>query len=769
MPVDRPTFSESWYRVASLRPRLRPTVQSYRQHYRGQMWHVLQDPSNNQYSRLSEGAYGFVAMLDGRRTVAAVWQACNDQLGDAAPTQGEVIQLLGQLYTSNLLMAELSPDAQSLFRRYQKRVRQEVKSYAQNLLFARIPLLNPDRYLTKWVNVLGRVFTWYGGLAWIVLMVAALAFLAGRADRMVAASRSILAPSSLPLLYLSIVLVKIIHEFGHSFACKKFGLADGSGGRVHVMGIMFLVFTPLPYMDASSAWAFRSKWHRMVVGAAGILVDLAVAAGAAILWASAGEGTAVGGLAYRVMFVAGLSSLLFNGNPLLRFDAYFVLSDLLEIPNLAERSKQYLYYLVKRHVWSVRHARSPAHSRGERIWFVIYGVASSAYRIFIFAMILLFLRYRLPPEFAAVAFGFGLLAGITWLCIPAAKFVHYLVSSNELLRVRRRAVYSSLAVAVVVIAALGLIPVPVRPRAGGVVRPAEVSIVRAARDGAIISYLPSGTEVVPGDALVNGVLPVDKLLAHSPEQLTRLTEDQLRQLRPDLWKEVNRQLWTQFRHLLAQRNVLAAEHSKALSQSDRDPSYRALAQVLERGIRSADEEIAAVQAELALFVPRAKFAGTWVAPRIERMLGVYLLQANQMEIGRVISKEVMVRAVAEQHVPIDQANRGHVEIRVKGRPQDTFTGTITQILQAGKKELPSRALGYGAGGPVQTDSKDQQGFLASRNFHEVTIVPDPAPAGAVALLAQQNVIVRLEMPARPLASQLVRKILQVLQKRSASQ
>src|SRR4030042_1403923 len=98
MAVERPTFHESWYRVAPLRPRLLSTVQVHRQHFRGQMWYVLENPSNNEFSRISETAWRFIGMLDGRRTVADVWRACNEQFGDAAPTQGEAIQLLGQLY-----------------------------------------------------------------------------------------------------------------------------------------------------------------------------------------------------------------------------------------------------------------------------------------------------------------------------------------------------------------------------------------------------------------------------------------------------------------------------------------------------------------------------------------------------------------------------------------------------------------------------------------------------------------------------------------------
>ena len=115
MPIERPTFSESWYRVAGLTPRLRATVQIYRQHYRGHRWYIVQDPSSNQYFRLNSPGYRFVGLLDGRRTVADVWKTCNEQYGDEAPTQGEVIQLLGQLYAGNLIHAEMPPDSEGLW------------------------------------------------------------------------------------------------------------------------------------------------------------------------------------------------------------------------------------------------------------------------------------------------------------------------------------------------------------------------------------------------------------------------------------------------------------------------------------------------------------------------------------------------------------------------------------------------------------------------------------------------------------------------------
>ncbi len=366
MSVNRPTFSESWYRVSELTPRLLGAVNVHRQHFRGIKWYVLQDPANNQYFRVSDAAYHFVAMLDGRRTVGQVWRICMERFGDAAPTQGEVIHLLGRLYASNLLQGNLAPDAQALFKRHQKRAWREVRGAMGNLLFVRIPLWDPDRFLDRWVGIIGKVFSGTGLILWAGILVAGLWAIGGHVEALAGKASDVLNPENLPLLYAAIVIVKLFHEMGHGFSCKHFGRQTGSGGEVHQMGVTFLVFTPLPFVDASSAWALKNKWHRIVVGASGMLVELAVASIAAMLWVRTADGTTVHAIAYNVMFIASVSSLAFNGNPFLRYDAYYILLDVLEIPNLESRSKLYVCYLVKRYLWGMNKAFNPSHTRGEK-------------------------------------------------------------------------------------------------------------------------------------------------------------------------------------------------------------------------------------------------------------------------------------------------------------------------------------------------------------------------------------------------------------------
>src|SRR6185503_545443 len=128
--------------------------------------------------------------------------------------------------------------------------------------------------------------------------------------------------------------------------------------------IMLLVLSPVPYVDASSAWAFQDKRKRMMVGAAGIAVELFLGSLALFVWLAVEPG-AVRAVAYNVMLISGVSTLLFNGNPLLRFDGYYVLADAIEIPNLGTRANRYLGYLFQRYVLGVPDAESPAQSAGE--------------------------------------------------------------------------------------------------------------------------------------------------------------------------------------------------------------------------------------------------------------------------------------------------------------------------------------------------------------------------------------------------------------------
>jgi putative peptide zinc metalloprotease protein len=710
MAIERPTFHEAWYRVAELKARLLSSVRVSRQSYRGQLWYVLENLANNTYSRLDKDAYYFVGLLDGRRKVAEAWRIANERLGDRAPTQGEAIQILGQLYANGLLYADLPPDAQMLFKRHQSRVRKQVQGQLMSLLYLRVPVFDPDPILEQWVRLMGLAFTWPGLILWLGLIGTALYFVVGDLGLLASQSQEVLSIRNLPWLYLCFIVAKVLHEFGHAFACKRFGQINPGGGQVPTLGIMFLVFFPTPYVDTSSAWVFRSKWHRAVVGMAGVLAEMALAAVAAIVWANTSVGT-LHSVAYNVIFVASVSTFLFNANPLLRFDAYYVLSDLLEIPNLGQRANTYLGYLVKRYAWGLKNSISPAYTLGEAVWFVLYGTTSAVYRVYISVRILLFMNERLPDQlfFLVPCMAISGLAG--WIVVPIGRIIKYLATSDELGKKRARAAISTLATAAAAAILVGGIQLPDYWRVEGIVEPNSLSLIYAQTNGFVEGFLASDVKVRPGgEPLITAINP---------------------------------QLEAERAAALAERRRLEVQRRIARTQE------AAAVQLWDEEIQALDDKIARVESQLASLRLQAPLAGLWVSPRVDRFQGLYVPRGERLGLVGTFD-DLIIRAMAGQNVAamvLEQASPS-VEMRIPGRPALDLRGRIVEVSPEGTDVLPSQALGFRAGGPIPVRSDDPNGLRAAERVFEIRVRPDPDGAGA--LRAGHRVVVRIQMHDKPL-------------------
>jgi len=323
--MSTPMFSPSWYKVAGLQPRLRGHAEVHRHHYRGALWYVLQDRLTGRNHRLSPAAHFIVGMMDGRRTVQQVWELALEELGDDAPAQDEIIRLLGQLHSSDLLLCDVPPNTYELFQRQAKHRKLKWKQYLLSPFSLRFPLWDPDAFLKRWEPIVGRCFTPLGFWIWLAVVGSALvAGLSHWSELTQDVSDQVLAPDNLVILLVVYPLVKLLHELGHGFATRVWG------GEVHELGVMFLVFMPVPYVDASSSAAFRDRKRRMVVGAGGMLVELLLSAIALFVWLNVEPGV-VRSIAYNVIFIGSVSTVLFNANPLLRFDGYFILADAIEV------------------------------------------------------------------------------------------------------------------------------------------------------------------------------------------------------------------------------------------------------------------------------------------------------------------------------------------------------------------------------------------------------------------------------------------------------
>jgi len=513
--VSDALFSPSWYRVAALKPRIRAHALIHRHAYRGKIWFVLHDHAAGRAHRFSPAAHHFIGLMDGARTVQELWDATSARLGDEAPTQEEVIRLLGQLHAADALLCDVPPDSMEVFRRHQRHERMAWRRRLWTPLAVRFPLFDPDRFLERTLPAVQPLFGWFGVLLWLVVVGAGIVLAATHwTDLTKDIEDRILAPQNLLLLWLVYPVVKALHELGHAYATKKWG------GEVHEIGIMLLVLTPVPYVDASSAWGFREKHRRMVVGAVGIMIELFLGALALFVWLGVESG-AVRAVAYNVMLISGASTLLFNGNPLLRFDGYYVLSDWLEIPNLGTRSNKYLGYLFQRYLCNVKDVDSPALTAGERVWMVIYGVASFAYRLFIMFVIITFIA----GKFFAIGVLLAIWAVATQIVVPIGKSLAFLVGSPSLKRQRGRALVTTVVAVAALAVLLFAVPAPSWTRSQGVIWVPEEAQIRAGTDGFIERVLAA-----PGSAVVRGQPLIE---AQDPFLRTQVAvfEAQLRELR----------------------------------------------------------------------------------------------------------------------------------------------------------------------------------------------------------------------------------------------
>ena len=673
-------FSQSWYRVADLTPRIRGHIRISRHRYRKQIWYVLQDAVKARYHRFTPAAYYVIGLMDGVRTVDAIWDAANEEFGDDAPTQDEMIRLLGELHATDALQCDVPPDSEEVFRRYERDRLSQLKKRLLNPLALRIPLFDPDRLLTRLAPALRLLFSRFALCVWTIVVGCGAIFAAAYwTDLTHNLSDRVLSTNNLLLLLLVFPLVKLCHEFGHGLATKTWG------GEVHEAGISLLVLAPVPYVDASAASAFPEKRKRIAVSAAGIMVELFLASLALFAWLNIESGL-VSALLFNVMLVGGVSTLFFNGNPLLRFDAYYILADAIEIPNLGARAQQYLGYLCLRYLFRVEQVESPVTARGEAKWFLCYGIAAFFYRLFVTFFIILFVASKFLLVGLLLA-GFALL---TQIVLPLARQIGFLLTSPLFGPRRLHALGLSSAIITIVTALVFYLPVPYWTRAEGVVWLPERSQVRVGSDGTVAAFLaePAGA-VAPGVPLVALDDPfLDAELAVLEARLLEANANY---------------------DALAKRDRVAAE----LVAEERDTIRAERDRVRERA---------------ANLVVRSPGAGEFIVPDPVNLPGRFVHKGEL--IGYVAARpDASVRVVVTQSdILLIRQRTLRVEMNLASRPQETLSAVIRREVPAAKYLLPSRALGAPGGGRIAVDPADSAGTRALEKVFQFDLAfADGAP------------------------------------------
>ncbi len=704
-------FSPSWYRVKDLKPRLRRHVNIYRHDYRGRIWFILQDLATGRSHRFSPAAYRMVGMLDGKRSLGEVWDIANEQLGERAPTQDEAIRLLGQLHAADALVADVSPDSRELFRRHQRYKRMEIKQKIWSPLAVRIPIWDPDRFLTATLPLVQPFLTKTFAVIWLLLVLTAGVFAAMNIGALTTnITDRVLNPSNLAVLWLVYPVVKAFHELGHGYAVKKFG------GEVHEIGIMFLVLIPVPYVDASAASAFRDKHKRMLVGGIGIMIELLLAAIALFVWLNAESG-AVTAIAFNVMLIGGISTLLFNGNPLLRFDGYYVLADWIEIPNLSGRATNYLNYLIQRYLFGMREADQITSLWSERVWFVFYGIAAFIYRMFIMFAIIAYIAGR----FFIIGVVLAIWAATTQLLLPIGKGIKFLSGSPKLRTNRLRALITTFSIIALILGGLFLVPFPSYSIVDGVIWPSQQAQVRAGTNGFVTKVATTTDQAVQsGDLMMQ-------------------LDDPFMRARLEL-------IDTQLAGLEIQRS--------ALIRTDRVQSA-----LIAEEIDVVLNDRARLIEELEALDIRAPRAGTAVLPNSSDLEGTFVAKGSV--IGYVVAQrdtQTVRTVVSQNQIDLVRNDTQSVSVMPVEWNAEPVKAVILREVPGATQQLPTPALGTAGGGKVPVDPGDPNGVQTLGRFFEFEILMAQPSED---ILLGRRVRVRFDHGTSPLGFQAYRSLRQL--------
>lgn len=701
--VDSPL----WYRVSELRPRLRGHVRIQRREARGQTWYLLIDPNTGRFHRVNRAAYEFVGRINGRDTVGQLWSHVHERLGESAPTQGDVVQLLSQLAQAELISADALPEFGAFLKAKRKR-ELEKKLAAVNPLAFKVPLFDPSRGLNALQPVSRALFTVWGLFAWLALTLLGLGFAVAHAEALTHAVKThSLSTGFLISMWVAYPFVKLIHEFGHAMAVRVWG------GQVKEIGITLMLLTPVPYVDASAATQFAQRHRRVLVGAVGIMVELAIAALALFVWLAASAPWLQQG-ALAVMLLCSLSTVVFNANPLARFDGYYVLSDLLEVPNLARRANAVVTGFVTR-LLGAAPAAPAASTPTETAMLAAYSIAAYAYRWVVGLAIVSWLHESYPLLAAAVAL--LLLWGlVVW---PAWRGFGYLLWDARLNGKRTRAMGIGASFAMALVVALGVVPAPSVTVQQGVVWLPEHAVIRVPTDGTLTAlHAKAGEHVRAGTTIA------------AFENLELASEREA---------------------AYAKQVQLDVQYYEAMLI---DP-LRAQQLAAERA--TVQTEVTRLDERLATLSVAARIDGTLVLPRSQESDGHFYAQGR--ELGYVLPNEpVLVKvALTEAQAALVRAGSAQVGVRLADRHGTVHRGRIERETPGITRELPSAALGASAGGPIATDPGDKTG---RRTLQPVTLVDvrlDELRSAPMGMRAW----VRFEHTGEPLVAQWARALRQL--------
>lgn len=676
--------------LSRTRLKLRDDLLFVPQQYNGTAYYHIEVKTSSAYFRIGYPEYVFVSLLDGRTSFSEALAIASQNLRDNALSQNQAMEVYSWLLDSELGSFADEATAASGASGNVRTVARPVALWKKlNPLWLKIPLGRPEGLLRTLYPGFGWMFSAQAALPAIVLMIVAVLMLASHWTQFTAASATVFSRDNWLWLLGAWVALKVIHELGHGLVCLRYG------GSIRETGLIFAVFAPLAYVDASASWAFRSRWQRIHTAIAGVYVELVIAAVSAVAWTQC-DSAIVRHLLQNVIIMASVSTLLFNLNPLMRFDGYYVLSDLLQIPNLSSQSNAALQSLMHRILLGGSAGRPSA--IGMQRWILLtYGASAFCWRFLIVLTLLiaasvLFHGAGIVLAAVGVVLWFG--RPIWGMCVGVIR-----LRQQHPERLLRASMISLVFIAVLTLGLMGL-PAPLMSTAPGIVDFTDGQIVRAVTAGFVDAvHVENGQEVVAGDVLIS------------------LRNDEVTNRFVDLRQQVDQEE-------LRLKTASSGHDSGAIS-------------IAQGNLTSLTKQLAECQKQLNGLQLRASRAGRVIGRDLKSLHATYAEAGVELlTIGLENEKEVRL-SIDQKNLPASIALVGQ-SLRIRVGTHPAMNGTLLQVNPRANRSIPHPALAAVNGGPLpvvepDAEEKSSSGERLRLTEHRFTAIVQLPPDDAAIL------------------------------------
>ncbi len=419
----------------------RNDLEAKRATYLGRSFWIVKDPIGLKYYRFQDEEYFILESLDGTKSLETIKEDFEAKFPPQKITLEEIQNFVGQLHQCSLIVVGVPDQGHELLKRRKKRRRREILAACSNILAIRFKGVDPNRFFDKIVPYVRWFFHPFTLCCCLLLMASALLLIGIEFDHFrskLPEFQQFFGPGNLILLSVVLFFTKVLHEFGHGLSCKVLG------GECHELGVMILVLTPCLYCNVSDSWMLPSKWKRAGIGIAGVFVECTLASIATFIWWFTKENT-LHYLCLNIMFISSISTIVFNINPLLRYDGYYILSDLLEIPNLRQKATKIMSQKAQEWLLGMETQEDPFLPKRNQALFALYTVAAVCYRWVVMASILFFV-YRFFDSYGLKVIAQGIAVMSLWglLGMPLWKIGKFFWVPGRIYKVKKSHFYPSL-------------------------------------------------------------------------------------------------------------------------------------------------------------------------------------------------------------------------------------------------------------------------------------------------------------------------------------